>query len=82
MNAETREQINVLESLPNVRRVNDYVSVGYHRETVLFAVRYFNEDNEELAYYCPPVMPEASLVVFEPPRRWSEHLLRHIGVIE
>lgn len=41
----------------------------------LFAIRYFNEEKEELAYYIPGLQPYGSVVFFDTPRRWSPGLL-------
>jgi hypothetical protein len=79
MTPAERQQVDALDCMhDSVKKVRTFVRTKW--STTLFAIRYFNQDNEELAYYCPNLQPQGSLVVFEPPRKWSAFSLAQIGL--
>ncbi len=59
---------------------NDYVSL--RRESLLFAVRWFDKDKRELGYWIPDVSDTAGGVTFETPREWPEGCLRSLNLHE
>ena len=82
MTPEDARVKHLLESMPCVRKVNELIdSDRYPPRRTLFATRYFNRENEEVAYFIPDLQPQGRLVQFDPPRIWSEWALQEIGLM-
>jgi hypothetical protein len=84
MTSEDLRIRHLLEILPSVKRVTEYITVRqrgwFPPRRELFAIHYFNRQNEEVAYFMPRMQPEGRLVVFDPLRVWSPESLEEIGL--